>query len=65
MSCPHISKNATLGVIIIVYSYIYNKWLYEITQTLTHTANRKERKEGKGREEKMKEKKENSRQFNK
>ena len=51
MSCPHISKNATLGVIIIVYDYICNKWLYEITQTLTHTANRKERKEGKGREE--------------
>ena len=51
MSCPHISKNAILGGIIIVYNYIYNKWLYEITQTLTHTANRKERKEGKGRED--------------
>ena len=63
MSCPHISKNAILGGIIIVYNYIYNKWLYEITQTLTHTANRKERKEGKGREgkRKMKGKKENSR----
>ena len=57
-----ISKSAILGRTIIVYNYIYIKWVEEITHnTHTHT-NRKERKklrrEGKRR---MKEKKENSR----
>ena len=46
-----ISKSAILGRTIIVYNYIYIKWVEEITHnTHTHT-NRKERKEGKGREE--------------
>ena len=56
-----ISKSAILGRTIIVYNYIYNKWVEEITHnTHTHT-NRKERKKRREGKRKMKEKKENSR----
>ena len=47
-----ISKSAILGRTIIVYHYIYNKWVEEITHKHSHTQlEKKERKEGKGREE--------------
>ena len=49
-----ISKSAILGRTIIVYNYIYIKWVEEITHnTHTHTQIEKNERnfEGKGREE--------------
>ena len=53
-----ISKIAILGRTIIVYNYIYNKWVEEITLKHSHTqTEKKKRKEGKGREKWKKRKK--------
>ena len=51
-----INKSAILGRTIIVYNYIYNKWVEEITHKHSHThTNRKERNKRREGKRRMKE----------